>query len=100
LAAAHASLSPASAVEVSQIASDGIVQGQRLAPVIEAVAVGRRTRRMSLQNFAIAAAYNAICIPLAMAGFVTPLIAAIAMSASSIVVTANALRLTTAKLKL
>ena len=100
LAAAHASLSPASAVEVSQIASDGIVQGQRLAPVIEAVAVGRRTRGMSLQNFAIAAAYNAICIPLAMAGFVTPLIAAIAMSASSIVVTANAFRLTTAKLKL
>ncbi len=100
LAAAHASMSPASAVEVSQIASDGIIQGQRLAPVIETIAVARRTRRMSLQNFAIAAAYNAICIPLAMAGFVTPLIAAIAMSASSIVVTANALRLTTAKLEL
>lgn len=100
LAAAHASISPASAVEVSQIASDGIIQGHRLAPLTETIAVARRTRRMSLQNFAIAAAYNAICIPLAMAGFVTPLIAAIAMSASSIVVTANALRLTTAKLKL
>lgn len=100
LAAAHASLSPASAAEVSQIASDGIIQGNRLAPLTEAIAVARRSRRMSLQNFGIAAAYNAICIPLAMAGFVTPLIAAIAMSASSIIVTANALRLTTARLKL
>jgi len=100
LAAAHASLSPASAAEVSQIASDGIIQGSRLAPIIETIAVARRARRMSLENFAIAAAYNAICIPLAMLGFVTPLIAAIAMSASSIIVTANALRLTTAKLKL
>ncbi len=100
LAAAHASLSPASAAEVSQIASDGIIQGHRLEPVPETIAVARRARRMSLQNFAIAAVYNAICIPLAMAGFVTPLIAAIAMSASSILVTANALRLNTAKLEL
>ncbi|KUO54414.1 MAG: ATPase P [Alphaproteobacteria bacterium BRH_c36] len=100
LAAAHASLSPASAAEVSQIASDGIIQGSRLGPVIETIAVARRNRRMALENFAIAAAYNAICIPLAVAGFVTPLIAAIAMSASSIVVTTNALRLTTARLKL
>lgn len=100
LAAAHASLSPASAAEVSQIASDGIIQGNRLSPVIETIAVARRARRMSFENFAIAAAYNAICIPLAMAGFVTPMIAAIAMSASSIIVTANALRLTSAKLEL
>ncbi len=100
LATAHASLSPSSAAEVSQIASDGIVQGHRLAPVIDTLAVARRTRTMSLQNFAIAACYNAICIPLAMAGFVTPLIAAIAMSASSILVTSNAMRLTTAKLDL
>lgn len=100
LAAAHASLSPASAAEVSQIASDGIIQGHRLEPVTETIAVARRARRMSLQNFGIAAVYNAICIPLAMAGFVTPLIAAIAMSASSILVTANALRLNTAKLEL
>ncbi|MEQ8824640.1 MAG: heavy metal translocating P-type ATPase [Filomicrobium sp.] len=100
LATAHASLSPSSAAEVSQIASDGIMQGHRLTPVKETISVAHHTRRMSLQNFGIAAAYNAICIPLAMAGFVTPLIAAIAMSASSIIVTANALRLTTAKLTL
>ncbi|MCH9808522.1 MAG: heavy metal translocating P-type ATPase [Alphaproteobacteria bacterium] len=100
LATAHASLSPSSAAEVSQIASDGIIQGPHLAPVIETLAVARKTRRMSLQNFAIAAAYNAICIPLAMAGFVTPLIATIAMSASSILVTSNALRLTNTPLEL
>lgn len=100
LAAAHASLSPTSAVAVSQIASDGIVQELRLSSVTETIATARRARSMSLQNFGLAAIYNAICIPLAMAGFVTPLIAAIAMSASSIVVTANALRLSTARLEL
>ena len=100
LATAHASLSPSSGAEVSQIASDGIIQGPYLAPVTETISVARTSRRMSLQNFGVAAAYNAICIPLAMAGFVTPLIAAIAMSASSIIVTSNAMRLTTAKLSL
>ena len=87
LAAAHASLSPSSGAEISQIAADGILQGHRLQPLTETLAVSRRARAMAFQNFAIAAVYNAICIPLAAAGFVTPLIAAIAMSASSILVT-------------
>ena len=100
LAAGHASLSPANAADISQTASDCIFQGALLAPVAELLGVARRTRQMALQNFAIAALYNAICIPLAVAGLVTPLIAAVAMSASSIVVTANALRLRTATVEL
>lgn len=100
LAAGHASLSPASAADVSQVAADGVFQGERLGPVIEAIAVARASRRMSLQNFAIAIGYNALFVPLAMAGLVTPLIAALAMSGSSIAVTGNAVRLRSMKLAL
>jgi Cu2+-exporting ATPase len=100
LAAAHASLSPASAADISQTAADAIVQGSRLAPVLETLAVARAARRMALQNFAIAIGYNLVFVPLAMAGLVTPLLAAVAMSASSIAVTANAIRLRSMRLEL
>jgi Cu2+-exporting ATPase len=100
LAAGHASLSPASAIDICQTAADAIFQGERLLPVLDTLKVARAARQMSLQNFAIALGYNALCVPLAMAGFVTPLIAALAMSASSIAVTGNALRLRTRRLAL
>jgi Cu2+-exporting ATPase len=100
LAAGHASLSPASAADISQTAADAVFQGDLLGPILETMAVARRARAMSLQNFAIALSYNALCVPLAMAGYVTPLIAALAMSASSIAVTGNALRLRTLRLAL
>jgi Cu2+-exporting ATPase len=100
LAAAHASLAPSSAADVSQIASDAVFQGAALRPVIDLLATARRSQRMAFENFWIAGAYNLVFIPIAAAGLVTPLIAALAMSTSSILVTANALRLRAMKLRL
>ncbi|MFM9847951.1 MAG: heavy metal translocating P-type ATPase [Hyphomicrobiaceae bacterium] len=100
LAAAHASLSPSTATDISQTTADVVFQGDALAPVAETLAVARACQRMALQNFAIAIGYNVMFVPLAMAGHVTPLLAAIAMSASSLAVTGNALRLRTRKVRL
>ena len=93
LATAHASMSPASAVDLSQTAADVVFQGARLEPVVETVDVARRAARLIRENFALTFFYNVLTIPLAVAGLVIPLVAAIAMSASSLVVILNALRL-------
>jgi len=95
LAAAHASLSPGTAADASQAAADFVFQGDSLGPVLTAFEVSKQARRRVLENFSFAAFYNLCAIPLAVFGFVTPLIAALAMSGSSIIVTLNALRLKT-----
>ena len=100
LAAAHASLSPSTAADVSQVIADAVFQGEPLTPILEVLGVARASQRMALQNFAIAIAYNVVSVPLAMMGYVTPLIAALAMSLSSIAVTGNALRLRNSRLAL
>lgn len=96
LARAHASISFGAAAEVSQHAADFVIQGESLEPLVEAIDVSRAARRRILENFGFAAVYNLCAMPLAALGFVTPLIAAIAMSSSSIVVMLNALRLSRA----
>ena len=93
LASAHVSMSPSTAVDVTRTAADVVFQGALLGPVVETIKVARRARFLVAENFGVALLYNVITVPAAVVGLVTPLIAAIAMSTSSLIVIVNALRL-------
>ncbi len=92
LAGAHASLAPATALDAARVASDGVMLGGDLSAVEDTLRLARRARSRIRQNLALAAAYNAVAIPVAVMGFATPLMAAAVMSSSSILVVLNAVR--------
>ncbi|MBI5898963.1 MAG: cation-translocating P-type ATPase [Rhodocyclales bacterium] len=73
-------------------AADMVIPGDRLERVLDAFALVGAAQRRVRQNLAWALSYNAIAIPLAMAGLLSPLVAAVAMSASSLLVVANSTR--------
>ena len=92
LACAHVSLSPITASDLAQNSANAVFLGELLEPVLISVTLSRRARAIMRQNLWLAVIYNLFAVPMAMAGYVTPLIAAAAMSGSSVLVTLNALR--------
>lgn len=93
LAQADVSIAPGTAIDLAQQSADIVFLGDNLSSVFEAYELSKKSQKMVLQNFTLAVLYNIIAVPLAVMGMVTPLIAAIAMSGSSLVVIANSFRI-------
>jgi P-type Cu2+ transporter len=95
LRAADVSMAPASASDIGRRAADFVFLRESLDAVPQAIAISRAAGALVRQNFALAVLYNIVAVPLAVMGEVNPLLAAIAMSLSSVTVVMNALRLRT-----
>ncbi len=93
LAGADVSLAMGDGASLAQRAADMVLTAPSLLRIPAAIGLARRTQRIIRQNFAWAVGYNLLALPLAIAGQVTPAVAALGMALSSLIVTANALRL-------
>ncbi|MCB1720869.1 MAG: cadmium-translocating P-type ATPase [Rhodospirillales bacterium] len=93
LTGATVSMAPGTAIDMAQNAADIIFMGKKLMPVHTTYNTARLAQKLVKQNFTLAVLYNIIAVPLALSGLVTPLVAAIAMSGSSLIVIANSFRL-------
>jgi Cu2+-exporting ATPase len=92
LALAHVSVSPGTGTDLAQAASDIVLRGEGLTALPAAIRVARRAQALAKQNIAFSLVYNVVAVPMAVLGFVTPLIAALVMASSSMIVILNALR--------
>jgi Cu2+-exporting ATPase len=93
LAGAQVSLAMGSGTQLAQASADMVLLSEELPHLAEAVQMARATLRVIRQNLGWAVIYNLVALPLAAAGYVAPWMAAIGMSASSLIVVLNALRL-------
>jgi len=93
LAGADVSIAMGAGTTLAQSSADAVLLGDSLGPLLEAVELSRRTRRIIRQNIGWAIGYNVLAVPLAASGMLAPWMAAIGMSASSLLVVLNALRL-------
>ena len=93
LAQAQVSIAMGGGTDLAHASADMVLLADDLGRLSAAFDVARDTMRIIRQNLAWAAAYNAVAIPLAVAGWITPLVAGVGMAVSSLAVVANALRL-------
>jgi len=93
LASADISVSFSKAIDISQNVADVIINSEKLNPVLDLFYYGKKANLLMKQNLMIALIYNLLAIPFAMSGMVVPLVAAIAMSSSSLLVLFNSFRI-------